>query len=179
MSSKHQPASPPLQLPFKLADLVRYTGATGAQIQHWKRVGLLSAEIKQGRSPGDPDVFSMLNLVEVAQLVEQTRVHLIPAHMKLLMAVQRARLAKVPAQYRAQCAWANYVKQVMADAALLGETSDPRYVAWVRAVARTLPPLEKRAVVVPDTQLLELLAAEQASRSPARRARSFQTQADV
>lgn len=151
-----------LTLAFKLGDLARYTGATFSQLQRWLRTGLLTADVKGTRASGDYRLFSMLNVIEAAQAVEMTRVHLTSAHMKLLFAAQRKQLAKVPPSQRAACAWTNYVRQVMKDVELLGETTDPRYVAWVREIAHTLP---KRTARIPDTEMLELLAAEQAARS--------------
>jgi DNA-binding transcriptional MerR regulator len=164
-----------LQLTFKLADLIRYTGATADQLQHWMRIGLL-IPVKGARSSGDHRQFSLLNLIEAAQAVEMARVHLTPAHMKLLFEAQRTQLAKVPPKYRTQCAWITYVRQVMKDAELLGETSDPQYVAWLREVTVIQRRLEKRTVAAPDTQILELLAAEQAARSPQRGGRAFDAQ---
>jgi DNA-binding transcriptional MerR regulator len=155
-----------LSLVFKLGDLVRYTGATPHQLDRWMRAGLLTPEVKQSRSSGDHRQFSMLNLIEVAELLEMTRVSLTRKHMQLLMAAQRAQLAKVPAECRAQCAWTNYVRQVMKNAELLGETADARYQAWVRAVGETLSRLEKQTVALPETQLLELVAADGAGRLP-------------
>ena len=149
-----------LQLTFKLADLMRYTSATEGQLQNWIRHGLL-IPIKGSRSQGDPRRFSMLNLIEAAQLTEMARVGLTPMHMKLLFRAQQQQLAKVPAIYRPQCAWSNYVRQVMKDAELLGQTNDPRYVRWLRGVQRIRPRLEACKVAAPETQVLELLVAAQ------------------
>src|SRR5262245_24623719 len=127
-----------LHLTFKLADLTRYTGATEGQLQNWIRRGLL-IPLKDARSQGDHRQFSLLNLIETAQLMEMVRVGLTPPHMKLLFAAQREQLAKVPAIYRPQCAWLNYVRTIIKDAELLGETSDPRFVRWLREVKRITP----------------------------------------
>ena len=158
-----------LTLIFKLADLAHYTGARPAQLQHWIVSGLLLPDVKDARSSGDHRQFSLQNLIEAAQLVEMTRVHLTQPHMRLRLSAQRAQLDKLPASARASCAWTHYVHQVMADAELLGETADPQYQAWARDVAREHRQLQKHAETpLSDTQILEWLCAERAARSPQR-----------
>src|SRR5262245_3705834 len=133
-----------LRLLFKRSDLIRHTGASPAHLSHWLRIGLLVSEVKDTRGSGDHRQFSTVNVIETAQAVEMTRVHLTGAHMRLLMMAQRAQLSKVPSSRRAAAAWTNYVNQAQTNAELLG---DPRYRAWARELATTR--VEKDA---PETQ---------------------------
>ena len=50
---------------FKLANVLRITGATASQLDYWMRLGLI-VPWKDAISSGDHRLFSMVNVIEVA-----------------------------------------------------------------------------------------------------------------
>jgi DNA-binding transcriptional MerR regulator len=146
---------------FKLADLLRSTGATSSQLDYWLRLGLI-VPLKEATSSGDHRQFSILNVIQVAMALWLSVLGMSTDRMKQVFANHRKTLTQVPDEQQAVQAWLQYVEMVRAGATLIGLTDDPAFKSWEREVATVMRRFKKTSVA-PDADLLALLAAQPAA----------------
>jgi hypothetical protein len=163
MTPKTDPLTPLPERVLKHRDILELSGATSGQLDHWKKLGVLVPDIKEGTASGDHSLYSLTNAIQAATWREMAERGLSGQQLQQAAAMQRAKLESVAPHLRASWAFYFHVQVVEAIVRITGP--GPNYAQWVKDVQAFVASWSPRKKTAFDDQILQILAGRAARRA--------------
>jgi len=148
---------------FSMSDLTQWSGATGPQVEHWVRQGLI-IPLRASTGRGSERVFSLQNVIEAAIARQLTEAGIAVKPMQGVFSQLRNRLTQLPPTLRASGTFVRYVEMVEAIVTINGP--GPHYDQWRKDVTAIMQSWKKKQAPL-DDRIVQILAAARAAEQTA------------
>lgn len=144
---------------FGLAELCEWSAATGPQVEHWVRHGII-VPLQESEGRGSPRVFSLQNVIEAAMARELQSTGLSRVQMKTVFAQHRETVSALPLELRASATFVRFVEIVRALVKIKGQ--GPDYPQWDKDVDSFIRSWKTKQTPL-DERILQILAGARAA----------------